>query len=95
MKIGKLQISDGCKFPPFYYGYSYRDYPCELHYYYIIPLNYIVRWIKVIPIFWNRFRSKESYMDKIIKKEHRIALKEIREFRALRRILEKIIEEQW
>ena len=89
MKIGKLQISDGCKFPPFYYGYSYRDYPCEIYCYYIIPLNYIVRWIRAIPILWNRFRNKESYMDKIIKKEHKVALKEIREYRALYRIFTK------
>ena len=62
------EISEGELLPPFYYGLAYRDYATFHSYWYIMPINYFIRWGKWIQHKWNRFRSYPSWIDNEILK---------------------------
>lgn len=71
MKISRLMAtkSDCEILPPFYYGYSYRDFYANIVYYHIIPINYVIRAYRFLFWLWNIFRSKPSYVDRFILRE--------------------------
>lgn len=64
-----IQRAMGEMLPSWYYGYSYQKWNCDLTVYHVIPLNFIIRWSRNILHAWNKFRSRPSWVDKIIKEE--------------------------
>jgi hypothetical protein len=66
MKITRIKIAIGEIVPPFYYGLSYGYYERDIEIWHIIPINYIIRWLRDLKYFWDKIRSKPSIVDKII-----------------------------
>jgi len=52
--------------PPFYYGLAYENYMIRRSVFYLIPINYFVRWGLAIQHKWDWFRSSPSWVDKQI-----------------------------
>ena len=74
--------------PSWYYGLSHRNWEhCE-SVYYIMPINYFIRLFKNIDFLWCKFRSRESYVDKQIRKGV------VRNMRFLEIIIDQIINEK-
>jgi hypothetical protein len=68
MELTRRQRFEGEIIPPFYYGYAYADFSIDSDYYYPIPLNFIIRGCIRLKYYWDRFRSKPSYVDREIMK---------------------------
>ena len=74
MKVSFIQI-EGMRIPPFWYGLSYIDYPKRQNVYHIIPLNLVIRGARMLLFWWNRLRSRPTWIDKQVA----ISLDEIRD----------------
>lgn len=64
MIITYKQIREGDLLPSWYYGLAYKDFARATWIFYPIPINYIVRLGKIIKHFWNRWRSKPTWLDR-------------------------------
>lgn len=51
------QVANGEFLPPWFYGFSYIDYPWDLAIFYPIPLNLLVRWGRQLRFWWDDTRS--------------------------------------
>jgi Holliday junction resolvase-like predicted endonuclease len=60
------QRSEEQVMPPWYYGFTYRNWETGIDHYDIIPINYLIRWGMFIKLIWNNFRRKPGYIDKQI-----------------------------
>ena len=60
------QQYEGEFLPPFWYGLSYYDFCMRLSVFHPIPLNYLIRVGRVIQNFWNKFRSRPTWIDRQI-----------------------------
>lgn len=63
MKITRYEMIEGEILPPFYYGYSHRDFGYDVTYFYPTPINYLVRFCIHAKYKWDKFRSKPSRLD--------------------------------
>ena len=60
---------EGQVMPPFYYGLAYRDWMYYKEIYFIMPLNYLVRWGRFIWHWWiKNIQHRESWFDKEVDK---------------------------
>jgi len=48
--------------PPWYYGLAYYDECSMAGHFYPIPINYLVRWAKLLQWRWNRWRGQSPYV---------------------------------
>ena len=60
--------SEGQYLPHFIYGLAYTDYARGYQIFYPIPFNYLVRFLREIKYFWDRFRSQSTWVDQQIEK---------------------------
>ncbi len=67
------EINSGKKLPPFYYGLSYIRYDTYVEIWHIIPLNYFIRWGRVIRFMWDSMRAQSSRIDNMFAKVEREA----------------------
>lgn len=56
--------------PPWYYGYAYRDWAYDYTVFYPIPLNFLIRLVKLTSIHWNKFRAKATWFDIEMQKQY-------------------------
>lgn len=63
MKLSFEQI-EGMRLPPFWYGLSYTDYLRMRRIYHPIPLNLVIRGARVLLFWWDRLRSRPTWIDK-------------------------------
>jgi len=63
MKLFRKDLLCGGALPPFYYGYSYKDWCKDIEHYHPIPINYIIRLAIIFKYLWDKFRSKPSRID--------------------------------
>ena len=64
MVFTERQRLEGEILPPWYMGLGYTDWSLPCQYWYVLPLNYIVRagvWIRWK---WDKFRSRRSWVDR-------------------------------
>ena len=60
MRLTKMQVIQGERLPPWYYGHSYMDWYTDSCYYHIIPFNFLVRLFRAFAWKWNHHRSNLS-----------------------------------
>ena len=63
MILTRREKTEGEMLPPFYYGYSHRDYRRDVIYFYPVPLNFIIRLFIPLKFHWDVFRSHPSRLD--------------------------------
>ena len=64
----KKERTRGEILPPFCYGFAYRNVYTVTEVFYLIPINYLVQFGRVIHYKWDMFRSKPTWMDEEIEK---------------------------
>ena len=65
--IGGAEIQDG-EIPPWWMGIAYTDYLRNVEVYYAVPLHHFVWLAWKINYIWCRYRLRESWIDREIKK---------------------------
>jgi len=65
MSIISQEKEMGQMIPPWYFGLTYRDFYREVEIYHIIPINYIVSFGMSIKYLWDKFRSRETWIDRL------------------------------
>lgn len=70
---------EGEMLPSWYYGLSYHDHCRNYDVFHIMPLNYIIRVCRDIAYAWNRFRSKQTWSDKMIERECHVFITKVKE----------------
>jgi len=66
-KLFRLR-SEGEIIPPWYFGLVYVDYMHGKDIWCPIPLNYILRAMKLIEYSWDKFRSSPTWIDKRVER---------------------------
>jgi len=66
MILTRQQIEDGEMLPAWYYGLAYRDFMRERDVYYPLPFSYIVGLARTLRHWWDRLRSRPTWMDRHI-----------------------------
>ena len=73
MAMLKYIRTEGERMPPWYYGLAYNRYQEADELYYIMPLNYLIRWKRYIHHHWIRkVQRRESWFDKQVKQVKQI-----------------------
>lgn len=98
MKILAIKIRTGDYLPKWYYGYSYQLIDQPIYVFYPIPLNFIIRWMVYFKNWWNGFRCKPNYLDRLLEnriKELNNKIKELRLENHKLKMTEKILFKDW
>ena len=69
MNIIKYERVQGERLPPFCYGLAYREISRPVAVFYLVPINYIIRFVMYISHRWDRYRSRPSWVDKKVEEE--------------------------
>ena len=64
-KLSKIR-REGEILPPFYYGHSFNNWEYGECVYHIIPINYFIRFFRLLEFLWYKIRSKPGYVEKQI-----------------------------
>lgn len=63
-----VKIGENTAFPAWYYGLAYNKFHRRVQVFMIIPLNYIVRFLRLISVKWDKFRCRPGIVDRMVLK---------------------------
>ena len=63
MKLSFKQ-AEGVRLPPLWYGLSYTDCYQRQKIYHPIPLNLVIRGARLLLFWWDRLRSRPTWIDR-------------------------------
>jgi len=88
MKLTRIELAQGAKLPPFYYGRSHMNWMNDTISFYPIPINYIIRFCIAVRYYWDNLRCKPSMIDQ------KVLQGVLRHMRDFNKLTDKLLSEE-